>query len=39
LIYRSPEPDIEIPAITLTELFTFDGDKVIRIEVYFGWDL
>jgi hypothetical protein len=22
-----------------TEVLTFDGDKVTRIEVYFGWDL
>jgi ketosteroid isomerase-like protein len=22
-----------------TEVFTFDGDKVSRVEVYFGWDL
>jgi ketosteroid isomerase-like protein len=22
-----------------TELFTFDGDKICRTEVYFGWDL
>jgi ketosteroid isomerase-like protein len=22
-----------------TEVFTFAGDKVIRVEVYFGWDL
>jgi ketosteroid isomerase-like protein len=22
-----------------TEVFTFDGDKVCRVEVYFGWDL
>ena len=24
---------------TNTEVLTFDGDKVRRIEVYFGWDL
>ena len=22
-----------------TEIFSFDGDKISRIEVYFGWDL
>jgi hypothetical protein len=22
-----------------TEVFTFDGDQVTRVEVYFGWDL
>ena len=22
-----------------TEILTFDGDKVARVEVYFGWDL
>jgi ketosteroid isomerase-like protein len=22
-----------------TEIFTFDGDRVSRVEVYFGWDL
>ena len=22
-----------------TEVLTFDGDKVVRAEVYFGWDL
>jgi hypothetical protein len=22
-----------------TEILTFDGDKVCRVEVYFGWDL
>lgn len=22
-----------------TEIHTFDGDKVCRVEVYFGWDL
>ena len=22
-----------------TEIHTFDGDKVVRAEVYFGWDL
>ena len=22
-----------------TEIFTFDGDKICRVEVYFGWDL
>jgi ketosteroid isomerase-like protein len=22
-----------------TEVLTFDGDKVVEIEVYFGWDL
>jgi ketosteroid isomerase-like protein len=22
-----------------TEILTFDGDKVIRVEVYFGWNL
>ena len=22
-----------------TEIFTFDGDKISRVEVYFGWDL
>lgn len=22
-----------------TEILTFDGDKIIRVEVYFGWDL
>ncbi len=22
-----------------TEVLTFDGDKVSRVEVYFGWDL
>ena len=22
-----------------TEIFTFDGDKIRKVEVYFGWDL
>jgi hypothetical protein len=22
-----------------TEVFTFDGDQITRVEVYFGWDL
>jgi hypothetical protein len=22
-----------------TEVFTFAGDRVVRIEVYFGWEL
>jgi ketosteroid isomerase-like protein len=22
-----------------TEIFTFDGDKISRVEVYFGWNL
>lgn len=22
-----------------TDIFTFDGDKIIRLEVYFGWDI
>ena len=22
-----------------TEIFTFDGDKIAQVEVYFGWDL
>jgi ketosteroid isomerase-like protein len=22
-----------------TEILTFDGDKICRVEVYFGWDL
>jgi hypothetical protein len=22
-----------------TEVLTFDGDKISRVEVYFGWDL
>jgi ketosteroid isomerase-like protein len=22
-----------------TEIFAFDGDKIARVEVYFGWDL
>jgi ketosteroid isomerase-like protein len=22
-----------------TEVFTFDGEKISRVEVYFGWDL
>ena len=22
-----------------TEIHTFDGDKVVKVEVYFGWDL
>lgn len=22
-----------------TDIITFDGDKVIRLEVYFGWDI
>jgi ketosteroid isomerase-like protein len=22
-----------------TEVFTFDGDKISQVEVYFGWDL
>jgi hypothetical protein len=22
-----------------TEFFTFDGDVIARVEVYFGWDL
>ncbi len=22
-----------------TEILTFDGDKITRVEVYFGWDL
>ena len=22
-----------------TEILTFDGDKIARVEVYFGWDL
>jgi ketosteroid isomerase-like protein len=22
-----------------TEIFTFDGEKICRVEVYFGWDL
>jgi ketosteroid isomerase-like protein len=21
-----------------TEILTFDGDKIVRVEVYFGWD-
>ena len=22
-----------------TDIFTFDGDKITRLEVYFGWDI
>ena len=22
-----------------TEIFGFDGDKISRVEVYFGWDI
>jgi hypothetical protein len=27
------------PGIDNTEIFTFDGDGIRRVEVYFGWDL